>query len=379
MHQFVKYLCISVLVVVLWIPLGDKLIGFIPEWKLNGSFDEVENPTWTLEQWKDGSFQSAAEAWYNQEMGGREYLIRLRNQYYFDVFDKAMANGVVKGTDGVLLDNGYIDAFYGKDFAGNEFLSDKLSRWKRVQQGLDSIGIKAFLALAPGKCSYFEENFPESVRDTHRLKTNYQFITEYSDTAGIRVLDLKKLFHLWSDTSRYPLFPKGGIHWSEYGAAKAIDTLRGYIQHINGRPLQKFWYEIMLSDTARGTDSDISDGMNLLFTPNEEQLAYPFRYFGEDSTLEKTHFLAIGDSYYYTILYSGFGDRVCNFGGFWYYFKKAEPDWMYPNQNVEELDILAELKKQDVLMLMMTEPQLKRFGWGTVEKLESLLYPEEEN
>lgn len=369
----------SLLLAVLWMPVADKLFDFIPYWKLNGSYEEVGNPDWSWETWKEGTFQASAEAWYNQEMGGREYLIRLRNQYYFDVFDMAMANGVSPGTDGVLLELGYVDAFYGKDFAGADFLNEKLTKWKRVQRGLDSIGVKAFLTLAPGKASYFEENFSDFLRDEHRPTTNYKYISTWADSSEIRLLDLKKLYHTWNDTSRYPLFPKGGIHWSEYGVAHVIDTLRGYIQHVNEKPLQEFWFDIQLSDTARGADNDIADGMNLLFTPKEEKLAYPLRYFGEDSTIEKTKLLVIADSYYYMLIYSGFADRVCSYGGFWYYFREAQPDWMFPDSNVENLNILEELKKQDVLMLMMTEPQMQRFGWGSVEKLESVLYPEEPN
>ena len=119
--------------------------------------------------------------------------------------------------------------------------------------------------------------------------------------------------------------------------------------------------------------------MNLLYTPNKQRLAYPIRYFGEDLEIGKTKLLTIADSYYYGIVYSGFSDRICSFGGFWYYFEETYPSELFSSKNVEELDILSELKKQDVLMLMMTEPQLKRLGWGSIEKLEELLYPPKTN
>ena len=279
--------------------------------------------------------------------------------------------------NGVLLDVEYVQAFYGTDFAGEEFLEDKLKRWKRVQHGLDSIGVKAFLTFAPGKGSFFEDDFSDFLKDEHQPTTNYKFISEWCNNNGVRNLDLKKVYHSWNDTSMYPLFPKGGIHWTDYGVAKVCDTLRGYIQSVTNRPLQKFWYDIEVSDTARGGDNDIAVGMNLLFTPKTEKLAYPIRYFGEDPNIEKTKLLTIADSYYYGIIYSGFSDRICSFGGFWYYFQETYPSELFSSGSVKDLDILEELKKQDVLMLMMTEPQLKRLGWGSIEKLEELLYPSE--
>ncbi|MBI1288187.1 MAG: hypothetical protein GC178_11495 [Flavobacteriales bacterium] len=378
MKNTIKYLLFAMVLAVLWLPIANLLFGLLPKWPLAGSYDVAEKPVFSLNGWSERTFQDKAEIWLN-EQAMREYLARIRNQYYFDVFDMAMANGVCPGKDGVLFELAYVEAFYGKDYAGDDYLTDKLTRWKHVQKGLDSIGVKAFLALAPGKGSFFEDKFSDFLKDEHRPMTNYKFIADWAGKNDIRLLDLKKVYHTWNDTSRYPLFSKGGIHWSEYGAAHVCDTLRGYIQSLTGRPLQKFWFDIELSDTARNGDNDIAEGMNLWFTPKHEKLAYPLRYFGEDTTIAPTKFLVIADSYYYALMYSGFAGRVCSYGGFWFYFRHAEPPEVFPNSNVEELDILAELKKQDVLMLMMTEPQMQRFGWGSVEKLEEVLYPDSES
>lgn len=379
MAKAIRYILFVLVLGTLWIPMSDEMFEYIPKWPLNGSYTTLEKPEFSWDSWFEGTYQQKAEPWLNEQIPSREYLIRLRNQYYFSVFNMAMANGVSPGKNGVLLDVGYVDAFYGKDFAGEEFLTERLTKWKRIEHGLDSIGVKAFLTLAPGKGSFFEDDFSDFLKDSHRPITNYQYIKDWSLNNDLRLLDLKSVYHAWNDTSRYPLFPKGGIHWSEYGAAHVCDTLRGFIQSITGNPLQKFWYDLELSDTARGADNDIADGMNLLFTPKEEKLAYPIRYFGEDSTIVPSKFLVIADSYYYMLMHSGFGDRVCSYGGFWFYFEDAQPHGQFPSNRVDELDILAEIKKQDVLMLMMTEPQMQRFGWDAIDILDELLYPENQD
>ena len=146
-----KYLLFALVLATLWAPLGNDVFEYLKPWPLNGSFEVLQKPTFKWNEWWEGSYQPKEEAWLNQEMGGRTYLIRLRNQYYFSVFNMAMANGVSPCENGVLLDVGYVDAFYGKDFAGDQFLTDKLVRWKRVQHGLDSIGVKAFMATGKRK------------------------------------------------------------------------------------------------------------------------------------------------------------------------------------------------------------------------------------
>lgn len=370
-----KYLLLMAVLAIMLVPLVEENYTILPDLELDGAFEIEPEPTLSIEDWKSSDFQSDYEAYLNDNLSARDLLVRLRNQYYFSIFDEAKANAIVIGKEGVLLDNGYVEAFYGTDFAGDEYLIERLEKWRRIQRGLDSLGVKAFLALAPGKASFFEDQFPDRLRSEHQPNTNYRFIKDWSQTNDLRILDLKKVYHAWNDTSRYPLFPKGGIHWSEYGVAHVMDTLRGYIQGLTGNALPKFWFTIELSDTARGIDNDIARGMNLLFTPKEEKLAYPIRYFEENDTLAPTNFLVIGDSYYYNLMYSGFANRICSYGGFWYYFRTADPPEAWVDQKVENLNILEELKKQHVLMLMMTEPQLKNFGWDAIDKLEEVLYP----
>jgi hypothetical protein len=378
MGKALKYFLFALILGALWLPISNQMFEYIPTWTLNGSYEKLTEPEFSWEEWFEGTYQEKVEPWFNEQIRGREYLIRVRNQYYFSVFNMAMANGVSPAKDGVLLDVDYVDAFYGKDFAGEEFLTDRLQKWKRIEKGLDSVGVKAFMTLAPGKGSFFEAQFSDFLKGAHQPTTNYIFIKTWGEENDIRLLDLKSVYHTWKDTSRYPLFPKGGIHWSEYGVAHICDTLRGYIQTVTGRPLQEFWFDIEVSETARGADRDIADGMNLLFTPKTEKLAYPIRYFGEDSTIKPTKFLVIADSYYYMLMHSGFGNRIANYGGFWFYFEDAQPHGQFPSDKVDELDILAEIKKQDVIMLMMTEPQMQRLGWDAIDELEKALYPPKE-
>jgi len=312
----INYMLFMMVLTTLFASLLEKNFSLLPDRTLKGSFDTAMQPDFTLEDWLSGDFQSNYESFLKDNLGGRPYLVRTRNQYYYTVFNKAMANSVVPAKDGVLLDHDYVAAFYGDDFKGEEFLTERLIKWKKVQRGLDSIGVKAFLAMAPGKGSFFEDQITDELLSTHKPNTNYGFIVNWAEQNDLRVLDLKKIYHTWVDTSRYPLFPKGGIHWSEYGVALVIDTLRGYIQTITERPLQKFWFDVRIADEPEGTDNDIGEGMNLLFTPKEKGLAYPFRYFGEDSTVTPTRLLTIADSYYFNIFYSGFADRICSHGGF---------------------------------------------------------------
>jgi hypothetical protein len=126
-----------------------------------------------------------------------------------------------------------------------------------------------------------------------------------------------------------------------------------------------FPFEIETDITPRGTDNDIERGMNLLFPTPRDVMAYPVPRYSEDAY--RPSVLAIGDSYYWNLFHNGFSDRMCRRGGFWYYFREAHPQELYGHRAVNQLDLRAEVLASEVLLLMMTEPQLPRLGWGSAE------------
>jgi predicted DNA binding CopG/RHH family protein len=174
-------------------------------------------------------------------------------------------------------------------------------------------------------------------------------------------------------TSPYPLYPKTGIHWSNYGEALALDSLIRYMEKVKNRKMVDFgWEEVEMSDDLRVPDKDIADGMNLLFNIGYYPMPYPKFHFNEDPTTYKPVVITVTDSYYWNLHGRGITQRIYSKDKFWYYFQTAHGP--YPaGQQVNDLDILAEVESADFIVLMATDANLYKFDFGFAEKIFGLI------
>lgn len=366
MQQGLKHLLFAALLLLLWMPMLQLQFTFVTERPLMGDDATVPKPHITPDGFTSEAYLSAYQSYLEGIIGLRSTLVRVRNQVFWSAFRIAKANSVVAGKRGVLFEAAYIDAYYGDDFAGEDHLRQKLLLWKELQDSLASNGVAAILVFAPGKAAFFPDDIPLELKQTKR-RTNYEFLSAMSDSLDVTLIDLKAMFHAWSDTSRYPLYPRTGTHWSDYGSMLAQRALRDELQNILARPMDQLTFSISESDEPSSSDMDIESGMNLLFPLPKERLAYAVPAYCEQG--HAPNILTIGDSYYWSLFNNGFATRIGRLGAFWFYFQQAYPVEHFQASNVSQLNLRQEVLKNHVLLLMMTEPQLPRFGWGAVECL----------
>ena len=85
------------------------------------------------------------------------------------------------------------------------------------------------LVIAPSKPSYFREFLPNEYKQTNN-KNNYQVISEGIKKQHLNCIDFSNWFNKNKYTSKYPLYPKHGNHWSMYGSWLAADSIIKYIE-----------------------------------------------------------------------------------------------------------------------------------------------------
>ena len=95
-------------------------------------------------------------------------------------------------------------------------------------------------------------------------------------------------------------------------------------------------------------------------------MGYPKITFETDSNKIKPNVLTIGDSYYWNLIGLGLNTYVFRNNAFWYYNKIAYVA-PYPERPVEQSEVLAEIKKQDIIILLQTEVYYNNVGMGFVE------------
>lgn len=284
---------------VLFLPMLEHKLQFIESGKLTGLCRDTPDTSFTLQGWWDGTYQPAKGKYIDHQTGFRPDLVRLTCQLDFWLFGKYHAGWDIQGVNKCLFQWPYINAYYGLDFMGYQHIHERAINLKAIQDTLNSLGKTFILVYAASKATSYPEYFPSSHKRSKRGPTNHDTYRNICDSLGVNQIDMDEWFLSMKHTSREPLFSKQGIHWTQYGAVLANDSLVRYIERVRHIKLPTpVWSEVEHTDKLRDGDDDLLGDLNLIFPYTHETLAYPILYDApQDSTAKKINAILIGDSF----------------------------------------------------------------------------------
>lgn len=355
---------------ILTLPLLQYTFSFIEENSLNGSYKLKDKPSnhRMLKNLLAGNFQIEYELYFNDHFGFRNFFVKVFNQTQYSFFNKTSAKDVEIGKEAYLYERGYIRDYMGTSFVGKEKIIENLKRIKKIQKELYQYNINLILCFAPGKASHLPEFFPIKYDTSLKTLSNYLYYIEQSKHLELNYIDFNEIFLNHKKKSNIKLFPKGGVHWGEYGVALAFDSLSSYVERKFDIQMSYFTYdEIKYPNKLDFSDRDISDAMNLLFEYPAYKMPKPIYSFKNDSTLINPKLLIIGDSYGYGMTNSPIINNLFSTVEFWYYNKEIKPKRANHSNKVENINVKEELKKFDIVLLMSTETNLYKFDFGFSE------------
>lgn len=371
MNSKVKYFLFAFFLTLLFFPFIVKTLILFDEKPLGGTWIPAERPIFTDSTWFSGEFQQKQEKYINENIGLYKTLVRLNNQLKFSLYKKVNAEKILVGKNNYLFEENYILATLGKDFVGEEKLRELVEKFKRAQSILDKYNIKILYVFVPGKATFFKEFIPEKyyIEGVNPI-TNYSTLVKLLNENKIDYIDFNKYFLEIKNKSPYPLFPKGGIHWSTYGMYIAADSIIKKVEKDLGKDLPEVIVnEIEISEEQRNPEYDLGNLINILFPIKTYPLAYPkFSYKKENKYRPKV--LVIGDSFYWNIYYSGIASNVFNGLDFYYYNSKYYNDGTSnPKSEVGNIEYFKEISKYEYIIILQTDGGLNNFGFGVFDKI----------
>lgn len=322
----------------------------------------------TKQSWLTGTFQDEFARALEDHTGFHKTLTRVNCQIDFSLFGVTHAPGFIAGKEGYLFEEDYIREYNGDFFIGERVIHEKVKLLKGVQDSLQANGIPLVVVFEPGKATYFPEYFPDRYRKKPE-RSNYEQFIASSKAVGLNFLDLNHLFLKMKDTTRFPLFPKYGMHWSLYGVSKAMDTLVNTLTAVNRLTIPEFRVTGFRNFTRpRGTENDIGVILNLLWQLPPAPGVAPVLWFDNDPAKRKLNVLVIADSYYLNIV-EPYGRKLFRSQEYWYYNRKLYPRHnVTPPRYVDKADLLKKLKQFDLILLMSSEINLHCGFWSFPEE-----------
>ena len=369
MQRYIKNSLFICILLFLFVFLCQYKLNFVHLKPLNGASAKKEKPALSINSWFSGEYQKQFEDFFNEEFGFRTVLVKLNHEIDFLCFKKAHAAWVIVGKKNYIYESGYIDAYYGKDYIGEEKINNYLRQIKQIQDTLKKRNKLFLLVFAPGKASFYPEFIPDKYKtDIHPI-SNYKAFSKKAEELHLDYIDFNSYFMAQKDKSKYPLYPQYGIHWSSYGAVNAFDSILHYTEKKLSVLLPQLTiHSFDYTDTLRDADNDLVQGMNLLWKPHTFKMAYPNYTTTYDSTKhKKLNSLVISDSFWWQIYGAGLPKSIFANYNFWYYNKEMYPESSGILLHVGNADYYTRLRNTDVIILMHTEATLARFGFNFVD------------
>lgn len=374
--HIIKHIFFALILVVMLLPALQARFDVVKLKPLFGGFNLEQKPdlkwfTWRC--WFNEIFQTRFNKAIEDNIGFRNFFVRLNNQVNFSLYKVSENPNIVVGKNNCIFEEGYILAWLGRNFIGKELINERLRRTKWVQEYLkQEKNIDLIVIFEPGKGSFHSQYIPDRYHPNIKQQSNYDYYIERCRATGIAHIDLCSYFLQLRDTSQHALFPMYGVHWGSYGMTLAADTIVRYIEGVRQADLPDFDRSKLLVTNQNkdvDVDWDAEQAMNLLFRLPYATMAYPQVKFADTTGKTRPRVLTIADSYYWSMYNSSIPQHCFRDHQFWYYYNQVYP-YIWDNSHlVSALNVREEVEKQDVILIMVTEMNLYRAFWKFTDDL----------
>jgi hypothetical protein len=343
---------------------------------LNGAEPAKPLPAWSLGAFASGEFQRLFDAWFAANMGLRGTLVRTDNQLNFSLLGESSssyASRIVVGAENTLFEYFYIQAYRGENRQPSGRLASLAKRLRRAQDVLARQGKLMLVLISPTKPYVYPERLgPWAPPPGSRPTTDYDVLVPMLRAEGVRVLDAAALLREWRPRSRYPLFAKGGTHWSQYGACLVAAEIARRVGEEIGRALFAVdCGDVEVRRKPRYFDTDLADLLNV-WTKRAvfEPLAYPnVRPERAAEHARRPRAVFIGSSFVWPIADYLSKAEVFDELSFLYYYNSKFAFAGAKNRQVswQRLRWKEELAPYDVVLLEESQAALASIGHGFLD------------
>jgi len=359
------------ILIILTFPLADTIIGgFFHFEKLAGEYSKSTDISFTNNDYFSNQYQSQKSLFLNENLNLYPFFVKLNNQIKFSLFDQVSVKNAVVGKNNIIFDDSYIKSYYGQDFVGKDFASDRIKEMDFFNQILQLYNKKLIVCILPGKGYFYPESFPNNYQSNKKTLTNAEFYTSELQKINVPIINLIDYLTGISDTAKSPIYPKESIHPSAYGLTIAADTIVHFLDQTFNIQLPKIKHPFFTSTHPLFYEDDILRANNLLFPTNfHTTFSYPNLSFTKGRDKLKT--LVVGDSFFKYLYKEGFQKNVLGDGDFWFYGETYWPS----KKSIYEHNIRLDFFNHDMVMLFVSEATLYLFPYNLDTKILERILP----
>lgn len=335
---------------------------------LQGAYLLSTMPKLTTTSFLNQNFQDSTAIYLKHQTPFRAELIKVRNQIDYSLHKK-INTILTLGKDNYIFDPSYIKAIRGEDYLDDEVLNNKITSILKTKTILDSLNIPMLICLAPNKANFYSEKLiPTPIKVE---ATNHNYLKKNLLKNGINFIDFDSIFNELKTTSKYPLIPKYGAHWSTFGAYLSANILFDKLNSITKKTTSSLILDsVYITTKVKYTDDDYLPSLNLLEKLKSPPMAYPVVNF---NIKNKLNALIISDSFFWNFYDLDIPKNSLTQNSELWYYNKTKFDIDKNTIGTTSGFINPEdIIHRNVIIILSADPSLVDFGFGFFEQIEQL-------
>ena len=353
---------------VVWSPFILSQFDILQKISIHGVEETPENEG-TEVSWWDGSYQAKYEKDFIDDAELKKYLIKLKNQFQYSIFGKINANHVYEYGGQMFR---FYCSGYNEDwtFVGNDSLQRCVDELVKLQNYLGKEKCPIITLFAPVKSRYFSEYLPQKNVSVTK-NTNYHFLLEALSENGMSFIDFNAYFVKNKGKFEGAIFANGGIHWTKYAGALAMDSLIDYVSDLKQIAFDKFEIELYDCGGYDVLDMDLYNICNLV-KPMRDSTLRGVRFTSKKRSGEKLNAVVVGDSYFFVVEQTDMRKLVFTENTDYHYYYNVTKDSEMEFSDIDPEKIYSQLKNADCVILLQDLVNTEKFGFGFPKAMNDL-------
>lgn len=323
--------------------------------------------------WLDGSFQSTFEEALIEEAELKKYMIKLKNQFQYSLFGKINANHIYE-YDGQMFR--FYCSGYNEDwtFVGEDSLRSCVNELAKLQANLGKKRCPIITLFAPVKSRYYSELLPE--KNVCKTKnTNYDFLLKELEKKRMHYIDFNAYFLEHKGEFEGAIFANGGIHWTKYGGALAMDSMVNYLSELKQIDFDGFQYELYDCGGYNELDMDLYNACNLI-SPMVDSSLKCVNYKPLVRSGRKINAVVVADSYFFVVEQTELRNLIFTGNTDYHYYFNTTRDAEMRFSPIDRKKIFTQLKNADCVILLQDLVNTEKFGFGFARAMNELFEKE---
>lgn len=365
-HRHINFLFVALLAT-LWLPL---LFNHIPGGWVPHVAGVEPDKTLIDATWWNGKAQKNFENELTYRSKAQLLSIKLQNQFQYSFFHKINAQDVYEYNDMFFRFYSYN---YNEDnaFVGYDSVQNTLNQLIELKEQLVQFDCPIITVFAPSKARYYADQLPTR-NQTKGPDNAYEFYKKVLPENDIHFIDFNDYFIKNKGQFDAAIFGDGGIHWTYYAAALAMDSVISYTSDLKGVDYDRFDFELEECGGFNQDDQDLFILCNLIKKQYDNKLRN-VTYSPIQKSGKKIKAVIVGDSFFYVIENSQLRKLVFTEDSDYHYYYKRTHDCEMNKFPINDDKILQQLKNADCLIFINDLVNLEHFTFGFAHQFNSLL------